>query len=87
MNPGFYVASVESVPGRDVLRKAVAAAAYTRKLVRVDASSIKWRWRCRAEVTQSHQPAARVLHADAGCNGHYFDPGYDAFTSWGQLWD
>jgi hypothetical protein len=42
MNVNVYVASVPSVPGVDVMRKAVVSAEYTRKLVRVDASSIKW---------------------------------------------
>ena len=86
MNPGLYVASVESLPGRGVLRKAVVAAAYTRKLVRVDASSIKW---FGVAVPRSLNPVnlPHVFFTPTPAQGHYFDPGYDAFTSWGQLWD
>ena len=42
MNVRQWVATVASVPGRDLLRKMGVGQPYTRKLVRVDKSSVKW---------------------------------------------
>jgi hypothetical protein len=85
MNVNIAVASVTSVPGVDVMRKAVVGAEYTRKLVRVDASSIKWYG---VAVPSSLNPDAipHVFFTPTPAQGNYYDPGYDVFASWGQLW-
>lgn len=83
---GIYVAGVASLPGSDPLRKAVVGAQYTRKLVRVDQSSIKWYG---VVVPQSLNPGCipHVFFTPTPHQGGYHDPGYDSFASWGQLWD
>lgn len=83
---GLYVASVESLPGRDVLHKVVVGAEYTRKLVRVDASSIKW-YGVVVPRSVNQDSIPHVFFTPTPAQGHYFDPGYDSFTSWGKLWD
>jgi hypothetical protein len=86
MNASLTVAGATSVPGRDLLRKTPVNAQYTRKLVRVNTSSIKWYG---VAVPSRLTPASipHVFFTPTPDQGHYYDPGYDAFTSWGQLWD
>jgi len=86
IDAGLHVAATASVSGREPLRKAVVSSKYTRKLVRVDQSSIKWF----GVVVPRAVNVGRVPHVfftPTPYQGGYQDNTYDAFSAWGQLWD
>ncbi len=81
-----WVATVASVPGRDLLRKTGVGQPYTRKLVRVDKSSVKW-YGVVIPATPTVGRVPHVFFTPTPHQGGYEDPTYGAFSAWGQLWD
>src|SRR5262249_48107214 len=82
----LYVAGVMSLPGRDPLKKTVVGAQYTRKLVRVDQSSIHW-YGVVIPATVNVGRTPHIFFTPTPHQGGYEDPAYENFTAWGQLWD
>jgi hypothetical protein len=85
---GVYVVDPTSMPGFGPLRKMVANANYVRKLVRVDASSIKW-YGVVVPKSGSGQTIGKIPHINftpTPIQGGYVDGNYDSFTGWGGLW-
>jgi hypothetical protein len=82
---GIYVADPGTLPGRGVIDVTVVNSAYTRRLVRVEGSSITW-----FGVVMPNDVPGTVPHLNftpTPIQGHYYDNTYDSFGGWGQLWD
>jgi len=57
-----------------------------RKLVRVENCSINWYGVVIPDSCQGQGATPHINFTPTPDQGHYYDPGYDSFTSWGQLW-
>jgi hypothetical protein len=83
----MVVVDVNSMAGLRPLRSANASATYTRHLVRVDNSSIKW---FGVVVPLSSTGMNSVVHLNftpTPIQGHYYDSNYESFAGWAQLWE
>lgn len=89
MQHGAYVVDVGSMPGLGRLGLTTANASYTRKLVRVDACSIKW-FGVVIPQSAAGDVRGRTPHLNftpTPIQGGYQDGNYESFRGWGQLWD
>jgi hypothetical protein len=75
------------MPGFRPIQPLVANASYTRKLVRVEGCSINWFGVVVPTACKGQGSIPHINFTPTPEQGHYYDPGYDAFTSWAQLWD
>jgi hypothetical protein len=83
-----YFASVYSMPGVDPLLPDSKATRYTRQLIRVTGTSIKWFGVVIPESVVSTVSSAvpHIFFTPTPIQGHYYDQTYDSF-GWGRLWD
>ena len=84
----FEIADTASMSGKRALVRAPVTAAFTRRLVSVQGSSIKW---FGVALTSGLRDASsfqtpHVFFTPTPWQGGYQNPGYDAFDSWGKLW-
>jgi hypothetical protein len=85
---GVHVVDPASMPGLGPLRRTVANANYVRKLVRVDASSIKW-YGVVVPKAMTGQMVGGIPHINftpTPIQGGYHDGNYDSFSGWAGLW-
>jgi len=83
------VAAAESLPGMARLVPTSQQIEYSRRLVSVSGSSIKWfgvllPTSVGASVVSA---APHIFFTPMPAQGGYSDANYEAFTEWGQLWD
>lgn len=83
-----YAASVASMPGRQPLEPVQLTAAYSRRLVRVAGSSIRWFGVVLPDRVGATAASAvpLVFFTPTPKQGGYHDGSYDSFQGWGQLW-
>ncbi len=84
---GIIVAEPISVRGASQMKPLTVKTNYTRKLVRYEGSSITWFGVVVPVVPLGGQFATHLNFTPSPAQGHYYDSGYDTFTSWAQLWD
>jgi hypothetical protein len=85
---GIYVTDINRMQGTGPITPAVVTAEYTRKLVRVDGSSIIWF----GVVLPTFGGAflggiPHINFTPTPIQGGYSDSTYDSFAGWGKLWD
>ena len=81
-------ASVASMPGSAPLVPASQATEYSRRLIRVSGSSIKWFGVVlpKSVGTSAGVAIPHLFFTPTPIQGHYYDNKYDSFDGWGQLW-
>ena len=86
-NP-FFAAPV-SMPGTGPLVPTIAVTEYSRRLVSVKGSSIKWFGVVLPSAVGSSAASAvpHIFFTPTPIQGGYLDSNYDSFSGWGQLWD
>jgi hypothetical protein len=84
-----YFASIYSMPGTGPLLPDSRATRYTRHLVRVTGTSIKWFGVVIPESVESSILSAvpHIFFTPTPIQGGYNDGSYDSFVGWGRLWD
>jgi hypothetical protein len=84
-----YFASVFSMPGTGPLLTDSRATRYTRYLIRVTGTSIKWFGVVIPESVESSVLSAvpHIFFTPTPIQGGYSDATYDSFLAWGRLWD
>jgi hypothetical protein len=83
------VAEVTSMSGLGTIRPATVATKYSRLLLRVEGSSIKWFGVVVGRSTENQLVGAvpHINFTPTPIQGGYADATYDSFDAWGQLWD
>lgn len=83
---GTFVADVNLMPGFRPIEPMVVNAEFVRQLVRVEGCSINWYGVVIPASCQGQGAMPHINFTPTPAQGGYYDPGYDSFTSWGQLW-
>lgn len=83
-----YMASIASMPGSKPLEPVQMVAAYSRRLVKVSGSSIKWFGVVLPDKIAASPSSAPplVFFTPTPIQGGYHDNTYDSFDGWLQLW-
>jgi hypothetical protein len=89
IDASYDFADPASVPGTRNLRRVSKPAAFNRRLVRVEGSTIKWFGVAMSTSVASMDDIAspHVFFTPTPWQGGYQNPGYDTFGSWGKLWN
>ena len=82
----FAVADVNLMAGLRPIEPMNVNTHLFRKLVRVENCSINWYGVVIPNSCQGQGAMPHINFTPTPNQGHYFDPGYDSFDSWGQLW-
>jgi hypothetical protein len=84
----FKAIDISSMPGRGPLRILPHKWSYVRRLIRVENCSIKWFGVLFNSVDRAAQfgSVPHIYFTPHPSQGHYYDAGYDSFTSWHRLW-
>jgi hypothetical protein len=84
---GLSVADVNLMAGFRPIEPMGVNTDLVRKLVRVENCSINWFGVVIPRYCQGQGAIPHLNFTPTPYQGHYYDPGYDSFASWGQLWD
>jgi hypothetical protein len=84
---GMSVADVNMLAGFRTIEPMGVNTDLVRKLVRVDNSSINWYGVVIPRGSQGQGAVPHINFTPTPDQGHYYDPGYDSFASWGKLWE
>jgi hypothetical protein len=80
------VADVSSIAGNAPLRPAFLTTSYSRRLVKVEGSSIRWFAVVLPPAADMSSTVPHINFTPTPIQGGYHDAGYDSFESWGRLW-
>jgi hypothetical protein len=84
---GYHVANPSQMAGLGAFDPMVVRTEYTRKLVSVTGTSIKWFGVVFASPDGSIGGSVpHINFTPTPIQGHYYDTSYDSFTGWGGLW-
>ena len=86
MDSGLAVADVNIMAGFRPIQPMNVDTHFCRKLVRVENCSINWYGVVIPSSCQGQGAMPHINFTPTPYQGHYYDPGYDSFDSWGQLW-
>ena len=83
---GMAVADVGMMAGFRPIEPMNVTTHLFRKLVRVENCSINWYGVVIPSSCQGQGSVPHINFTPTPNQGYYYDPGYDSFDSWGQLW-
>src|SRR5580765_1118866 len=86
IDSGLAVADVNLMAGLRPIEPMNVSTHLFRKLVRVENCSINWYGVVIPNSCQGQGAMPHINFTPTPNQGHYYDPGYDSFDSWGQLW-
>lgn len=86
IDSGLAVADVNMLAGFRPFQPMNVDTHLVRKLVRVENCSINWYGVVIPTYCQGQGAIPHINFTPTPNQGHYYDPGYDTFDSWGQLW-